>query len=98
MAKKKPNEYEINTFEQLLNVVNSENSKRLAIDIGSWLMWYAKVMENMRRDFPTETEGKLNWEIASGGFTWIDDGKHELKNVSVTDPKTGRKHTRKISK
>lgn len=93
---KKPDTYEINTFEQLLNVVNSENSKRLAIDLGAWLMWYAKVIENTRRDFPIETGNMLNWEIATGGFTWIDDGKHELKSVSITDPKTGKKQFRKV--
>jgi len=95
---KKHDTYEIHTFEQLLNVVNSENSQRLAVDIGAWLMWYAKIMENTRRDFPNETEGKLNWEIAKGGFTWVDDGKHELKNVTITDPSTGKIQVRKVKK
>jgi hypothetical protein len=95
MSRKKPDEYEIHTFEQLLNVVNAENSQRLAIDLGSWLMWYAKVMDNTRKEYPEETEGKLNCEIAKSGFTWIDDGKHELKSVSVTDPRTGKKQVRK---
>jgi hypothetical protein len=98
MSKKKPDEYEIHTFEQLLNVVNVENSKRLAIDLGYWLIWYAKVMDNTRKKYPEETEGKLNWEIARGGFTWVDDGKHELKSVSITDPRTGKKQVRKPKK
>jgi len=95
MSKKKPDEYEIHTFEQLLNVVNVENSKRLAIDLGSWLIWYAKVMDNTRQKYPEETAEKMNWEIARGGFTWVDDGKHELKSVSITDPRTGKKQVRK---
>jgi hypothetical protein len=98
MSKKKPDHYEIHTFEQLLNVVNIENSKRLAIDLGAWVMWYAKIMDNTREKFPEETDGKLNWEIAKSGFTWIDDGKHELKSLSVTDPRTGKKQVRKIRK
>ena len=95
---KKTNRYEIHTFEQLLNVVNTENSQRLAIDLGAWLMWYAKVMEKMREQNPVETEGKLNWEIATCGFTWIDDGKHGVNSVSVKDPRTGKTEVRKTRK
>lgn len=99
MAKKKvDSRYEINSFERLCNVANPENCERLAVDIGLWVIWYAKQMEEIRKHYPEETNGVANWDIAQAAFTWIDDGKHEFRDVKVTDPKTGKTVTHERKK
>jgi hypothetical protein len=96
--KNKPKKYEIETFENLINVVNKENFKRLSVDLLLWLNHNVNTMEKIREKHPKECEGKENWEIMKSSFIWIDDGKNDLKEVKLTNTKTGEIKKIKIKK
>jgi hypothetical protein len=55
-------------------------------------------MEKIREKHPKECEGKENWEIMKSSFIWIDDGKNDLKEVKLTNTKTGEIKKIKIKK
>lgn len=86
---KEEEKYTVKTWEDLLNVVNKENFERLSIDLLQWLGYYAVHIQTIRDAYPKETEGKSNTEITTGDFTWIDDGKHDVKYVEITNKNTG---------
>ena len=81
MSKEK--EYPIESLDDLCNLVNSENVQRLAVDTAQWLISYQHSIDLIKKHYPKETEGKSNTEIAKGSFSWIDDGKHDLKEIRV---------------
>ena len=85
----KPKKYEIDSFEKLCNLVNEENAQNLATDLAGWLLYYNQVMTETRKNHPEETKGLTNSQIAEASFIWIDDNKHELKGVKITDSHTG---------
>lgn len=85
----KPKEYEITSFERLCNVVNKDNAENLATDLALWLIYYANCLHGIREKNPELTKGKLNTEIAKGTFTWIDDGKNELRSSTIVNKATG---------
>jgi hypothetical protein len=76
-------EYPVNNFEDLCNLVNSENINRLAEDVKIWLHSYLNAINKIRELYPKETKGMKNSEIAKGSFVWIDDGKNELKGYEL---------------
>lgn len=76
-------EYPIRSLEDLCNLVNGENAQRLAVDTAQWLISYQHSIELIRKHYPKETEGKTNTQIAKGSFSWIDDGKNDLKEIRV---------------
>ena len=98
MSRKKPDTYNIDTFEKLLNVVNADNAPRLAVDLGQWLVFYAHAIAKMREQNISETAGLSNCEIARSVFHWIDDGKNEFQGYTVADPNTGKVTNYKMNK
>lgn len=84
---KKPKQYEIETMEQLINIVTPENFDRISIDFILWLNYisesFAKIKEN------EEYKNTPNSELAKCKFVWIDDGKHELKKAKIVNTTTG---------
>lgn len=84
---KNPKEYEIETLEQLVNIVTPENFERLTIDFLSWLNYvnlsFAKIKEK------ENLKDKLNSEIATVKFVWVDDGKNKIKGVKIKNTTTG---------
>jgi hypothetical protein len=83
-----PKRYEIDSFDKLLNVANKENVERLAVDLAGWLLYITDVIEKYKEHHP-EAKGKLNSEIVKCHFIWIDDSKHDLKGVNLTNINTG---------
>ena len=86
----KSKEYEIKSFEQLINVANDENIERLATDLALWLLHAAGHYKLIRKAHPEETKDKTNWEIGECAFMWIDDGKNEYLGTQLTDKATGQ--------
>lgn len=84
---KKPKEYEIETLEQLVNIVTPENFERLSIDFLSWLNFvnqsFAKIKEK------ENLKDMLNSEIATVKFVWVDDGQNKIKGIKIKNTTTG---------
>lgn len=64
----KPKEYNIDSFEKLINVVNSKNVQNLSSDLIGWLMFSEKIISQMREQYPKETRGKKNSELMKCSF------------------------------
>lgn len=86
---KKPKEYEIESFEQLVNVVTDKNFESLTTDFVLWLGYTMHFLQEVRNEFPKQTKGKSNWDLAKCSFIWIDDGKHERRSVKIKNRLTG---------
>jgi len=93
---KKSNTYDINTFDKLINVANSENIDRLSVDLLQWFFYSVKLIENIRLKYPEKTKNKTNSQIVKCSFRWIDDGKNDFKGVEITNPITGEITTKKL--
>jgi hypothetical protein len=89
MKNKEPKCYKIDSFKNLLNVINEENYENLMIDLSHWLAFYIRVIKETRKQSPKTTKNKTNWEIFSGSFDWINDGKHELTEIRLINGSTG---------
>lgn len=85
---KKHKRYEIENFDQLINVVNEENFERISIDFLLWLNHIKDVVAKVRAAHH-EFKDKPNSEILKCKFIWIDDGKHELKKTILKNNTTG---------
>jgi hypothetical protein len=85
---KKPKEYEIETIEQLVNIVTPENEQRLGIDFLLWLNHVNHTFVKIKENHP-EYKNKLNSEIAKTKFIWVDDGKNDLLNIKLKSKETG---------
>jgi hypothetical protein len=81
--------YNIDSLDKLCNAVTVENSTRLALDLGQWLIYYALTIQGVRDAHPKETKGKRNTKIAKASFTWVDDGKNDLLHSTIEDATTG---------
>ena len=79
--------YEIETLEQLINIVTSENYERLATDFLYWLDFANQTFEELKKE--PQNKGKQNCEIAKVKFIWVDDGKAGLTGVKLTNTATG---------
>jgi hypothetical protein len=80
--------YEIETIEQLVNICTPENFQSLATDFLTWLDFANQMFADLKKS--DEYKGKLNSEIASVKFIWLDDGKEGLKYMTLKDPRTGK--------
>lgn len=80
----KPNEYKIETLDDLADVVTVENVDRLSDDVRLWLRGIAEIYEGVRKALPVECADKRNSEIAKAAFTWTDDGKNEQTGLNVS--------------
>lgn len=78
-----PNKHEVKTFEDLLNLVTTENHERLVKDLSKYLLMYAEFTSIARALSPDETKGKTNTQIFNSGFVWVDDGKNDLLSIEV---------------
>lgn len=74
--------YKIKSFEDLCNTANTENVERLSIDLIQWLRTYVQVVSGIKKTFP-KYKDTPNWDVAEGGFTWVDDGKNDVVGFNV---------------
>lgn len=88
--------YDIDSFEQLINVMNKDNFESITMDFLLWMGYVMQVMEASRKAFPEETKDKTNWEIAQCHFIWTDDGVNEAKSVTIKNTTTGEVTTLNI--
>lgn len=98
MSKKKPTAYEIDTFNKLLNVVNTENFELFVYDLTQYLAFYVGAVAKVRELHPKETEGMNNTDLIRSHFRWIDDGKNDFKGYEVKNPDTGEVTYHKMNK
>ena len=84
----KPKEYEIDSFEKLINVVNRENIAAISKDLTLWLIYAIETYEKVRDQFP-DYKDKTNWEIAKSHFIWVDDGKNDILETKIVNSETG---------
>lgn len=89
--------YEIDTFDKLINVANSENIERLSIDFLIWINSVTKMFDSIREKHP-EFKDRPNSEIAKVAFIWLDDGKNIIKEFHTKNTETGEINTFKPKK
>lgn len=77
--------YNISTISELLDIVNDDNIENLTIDFATWLHAYLGIMNEVKKLNPSQTKGLRNSEIASSSFVWINDGKNDLKSITITN-------------
>jgi hypothetical protein len=93
MKKRKVKEtirYEIDSFEKLLNIINEDNFGSLSMCLLKWLKYHTLLMKQYREKYPEYAKDKSNWELGKITFIWIDDGKDDLKFVSIKNELTGQ--------
>ena len=90
--------YKIDSMKDIVNTINEDNFENFMIDFSQWLALYIKVAKATREKLPKETKGKTNWEIFEGGFNWIDDGKHDIEEITLSNKKENKIHVYKIIK
>ena len=96
---KEKKEYNIDSFEKLLNIMDEDNFENLLIDFAKFCSSYLAYVKGFRDKYPKETKNKHNSQILKvRGFTWIDDGKHELRFVKIENVFTGEIHNMKVDK
>lgn len=72
-------EYEFSNFNQLAEVISSENFERLSQDLISWLKLVVQVKEMQK---------EKDLIINNYRFLWLDDKKHE-NFIELINTKTG---------
>ncbi|OQA11743.1 MAG: hypothetical protein BWY67_00730 [Bacteroidetes bacterium ADurb.Bin397] len=82
-----PKTYEIETLNQLINVVTPENFERLSVEFLTFLGYCTQFFAELKKK--EEYKDKLNSDIADVKFTWTDDGEIKLANVKCINTKTG---------
>jgi len=75
----KTKEYQIKTIQDILDCVNRKNLDNFMVDLKALIEIYItfqslSTMIAKEMDLPPELA-----KIESEGFTWIDDGKHDIK-------------------
>jgi len=93
MTKKSPKQYEIDSFEKLINVIDEDNFSHLTTDLLLWLNYHILFMKDLRKSLPKKTKGKTNWDLCHSTFIYIADGKHEMNKVIVKNKLTGEVRT-----
>lgn len=94
MAKKKPKQYDINSFERLCNIINEDNFESLTTDLVMWLSYHVRHMKHLRQVLPKKyTKDKTNWDLGKSSFIWIDDGKSDMKFIQIKNQLTGEVST-----
>lgn len=79
----KPKEYDINSLDDICDVITEENKERFLIDLVLALTNYSDVMNEFRKQI-TNAGGLRNTEISKFAFTWIDDGGHDHLSTTIT--------------
>ncbi len=82
-----PKTYEIETLNQLINVVTPENIERLSTDLIGWLYYCNQFFTEIKKK--DEYKDKLNSEISEVKFVWVDDGENLLLDAKIINTKTG---------
>lgn len=85
-------QYEIDSFEKLINVINKDNFEHLTTDLILWLSYQVRLMEAFRKEFP-KLKNKTNWELCQTTFIYITDGKHDMKSIVLKNKLTGEVST-----
>lgn len=86
----KPKEYDIDSFDKLLNIINEENFTSLTSDLILFLHYNVKLIKHLRNTLPkSKTKNKTNCQLISSSFVWIDDGKNEFKFIKIKNSDTG---------
>lgn len=80
---KKPKTYEIHSLEDILDTITSDNFEKFLIDMAQGLGHYITAIEEIRNKHPEMCEGKKNSEMMKFGYTWIDDGKNDVKGITM---------------
>lgn len=83
-----PKIYEIESLEQLVNIVTPENIDRLSVDFLLWLNTVNNIFANFKAS-NEDKRGLNNSDIAAAKFIWIDDNKHEIDSYILVDTTTG---------
>lgn len=86
----KPDEYYIETLEQLHNVINDETIQCFVDSFAQHIIMYNEYIKMVRKEHPEETKGKSNSEILQSSFTFINDGKNDYKGVDLVEKETGK--------
>lgn len=74
----------IRSLNDLCDLVNEDNYECLSENLKQWLIGYYLTMKTIKSKLPANViEGKKNSELASGGFVWIDDGKNDIKGMTI---------------
>lgn len=81
----KPKEYKIDSLEDILNTLSTENYGRFLVDVINSFTFYLTTIEETKKQYP-ELAHLKNTEIANFGFTWIDDGKTDVKWITIKGP------------
>jgi len=84
MAKK----YEIETLEQLVNIVNDENFEVISTDFVLWLNYMNQTFKQVKEHNP-ELKDAANSDIAKVVFVWNDDGIIGLHKAQIRVKETG---------
>lgn len=82
-------QYEIQSFEHLCNIVNDENVEDLATDLALWLISYNDLLSSLKKEHTEKYKNKNNWDIAKGGFNWINDGECKINGYKTIVEETG---------
>jgi hypothetical protein len=78
------NKHTITSFEDVCNTITMENMEAFLADLKKCIETYVATVKIIKAMHPEATEGKKNWEISQLKYTWIDDGKNDLKAMHFT--------------
>lgn len=82
-------EYNIDTIQKFLNVVNEDNFYRVFIDFAEYVGIYLQIVKSERSKSELNKD-KLNSELVGfKSFRWIDDGKCGIRTLEIHNPDTG---------
>ena len=81
--------YEINSLEQIANIVDLETMSDLLMAFAQCLNYYVEMIHAYRTKFPDESKGKMNSELFAFSFAWTDDGNDEIMGYKFTNRSTG---------
>lgn len=79
------NKHMITSFEDVCNTITMENMEAFLADLNKCIETYVATVTIIKAMHPEATDGKKNWEISKLKYTWIDDGKNDLKAMHFTD-------------
>ncbi len=79
------NRHTIASFEDVCNTITMENKDAFLADLNKCIETYLATVTLIRAMHPEACENKKNWEISKLKYTWIDDGKNDLKAMHFTD-------------
>lgn len=72
-------QYEINTLDDMIKCVTTDNIDNFMKDLKAFLEMYISLNELGKAVINAEGLKSDEFPLEHKGFTWIDDGKHEHK-------------------